>query len=288
MINFLKFKWLYFAISSIVILSGIFSIGIWGYRYSVDFAGGTTIEYRLSKTINTSRLIRNLSTQKISITDARQNGNVLRIRSDALDQQKEGIVKKLILQEDPKANLSQLTTVGPTIGKELFNKTIIAAIVAIVGILIYVSIAFKGLNFAFAAVLAMAHDFLVVIGSYSLMSHFLRAEVDALFITALLTTMSFSVHDTIIIFDKIREYRKTEKKGNVESYANRALTETIIRSINNSMTIIFVLLALSLLGGSTIRFFVITLLIGTITGTYSSPFVATPIWVFLEQKANRK
>ncbi len=105
-----------------------------------------------------------------------------------------------------------------------------------------------------------------------------------MFVTAVLTSMSFSVHDTIIIFDKIREYRNVEGRIEMEYGANKALTETMVRSINNSMTIIFMLLALTLLGGSTIRFFVATLLIGTITGTYSSPFVATPILVWLEKK----
>ena len=133
----------------------------------------------------------------------------------------------------------------------------------------------------------MIHDFLVVVGSYSIISHFWGAEVDTMFVTALLTTMSFSVHDTIVIFDKIREYLKEEGKGNIEYYANRALTETMVRSLNNSMTIVFMLLALSLLGGLTIRFFVITLLIGTITGTYSSPFIATPILVWMEKRRKK-
>ncbi|PIY69432.1 hypothetical protein COY90_00745 [Candidatus Roizmanbacteria bacterium CG_4_10_14_0_8_um_filter_39_9] len=111
-----------------------------------------------------------------------------------------------------------------------------------------------------------------------------------MFVTALLTTMSFSVHDTIVIFDKIREYFSTESRNNsnMEFYANKALTETLVRSLNNSMTIIFMLLALTLLGGSTIKFFVVTLLVGTITGTYSSPFVATPLLVWLESAKNKK
>lgn len=146
------------------------------------------------------------------------------------------------------------------------------------------SFAFKSFYFAVSAILAMIHDFLVVVGLYSLMSHFFGAEVNTLFVTALLTTMSFSVHDTIVIFDKIREYRVNLESSDVDDYANKALTETLVRSLNNSMTIIFMLLALILLGGSTIRFFIITLLIGTITGTYSSPFVATPILVWLEKR----
>lgn len=175
-------------------------------------------------------------------------------------------------------------TVGPVIGQETINKTMIASLFAVLGILIYMSFAFKGTNYAISAVLATLHDFFVVIGTYSLLSHFFGAEVDTLFVTAVLTTMTFSTHDTIVIFDKIREYLKEKGRGSAEYYANRAVTETMVRSINNSMTILFMLLALTLLGGTTIRFFSLTLLIGTITGTYSSPFVATPILVWLEKK----
>ena len=149
------------------------------------------------------------------------------------------------------------------------------------------SFSFKAFNFALAAIIVLLHDFLVVVGFYSLLSHFFGAQIDTFFVTAILTTMAFSVHDTIIIFDKIREYIRTEGKGNMEYYVNRALTQTLVRSLNNSMTIIFMLLALSLLGGSTIKFFVITLLIGTITGTYSSPFVATPVLVWLEKRKKK-
>jgi len=127
---------------------------------------------------------------------------------------------------------------------------------------------------------------LVVVGTYSLLSHFFGAQFDAMFVTAVLTTMSFSVHDTIVIFDKMREYMGSGE-GTIESLANRALQETMVRSLNNSMTIVFMLLALSMLGGSTIRFFIIALLIGTMTGTYSSPFVATPILVWLEKRKRK-
>ena len=167
------------------------------------------------------------------------------------------------------------------------QKTLIATGIAIIGILAYVAYAFRKFNFALAAIIALVHDILVVVGSYSLISYFFGAELDTLFVTALLTTMSFSVHDTIVVFDQIRDYEHRYGKGNIYDYANRALTDTMVRSFNNSMTIIFMLLALVLLGGTTIRFFAITLLIGTITGTYSSPFVATPIAVWLESRKKK-
>jgi len=174
-------------------------------------------------------------------------------------------------------------TVGPVLGKELLNKTLIAASIAIVVILLYVAWAFKSVTYGISAVIALFHDVLVVTGTFSLLGHFFGVEVDVLFVTALLTTMSFSVHDTIVVFDRIRESIRTEKLP-FDATINKALSETMSRSINNSMTIIFMLLALVLLGGDTVKWFAVALLIGTISGTYSSPFVATPILYLLQSR----
>ncbi|KKP85640.1 MAG: SecF protein [Candidatus Roizmanbacteria bacterium GW2011_GWA2_35_8] len=222
------------------------------------------------------------------VFDIEINNNVLSIKAKVIDEKAEaGFKKNLEDKLNVKIIVLRSETVGPILGKETMTKTLIASLLAVLGILIYMSLAFKGFNYAFSAVLAMIHDFLVVVGCYSLMSHFYKAELDTMFVTAVLTTMSFSVHDTIVIFDKIREYLRDEGRGNIEYYANKALTETMVRSLNNSMTIVFMLLALTLMGGATIKFFIITLLIGTITGTYSSPFIATPILVWLEKKKHK-
>lgn len=285
MVNFLKYRFLYLFISLIVIGSGLFSIMKWGYRFSIDFVGGTSLEYQIKNPISKKDLESIAKSNKAEIIDHKFENKILTLRLKAVTEKQESDFKTAI-DKKTGGSLSVLRseTVGPTLGRETMIKTGIASLLAIFGILLYMSFAFKGLKFAISAILAMIHDFLVVVGSYSLLSHFFGAEVDTMFVTAVLTTMSFSVHDTIVIFDKIREYAQTEGSVNIEQFANRALTETMVRSINNSMTIIFMLLALSLMGGSTIRFFVITLLIGTITGTYSSPFVATPILVWLEGK----
>jgi len=288
MINFLKYRWLYLFISIIVIGAGLFSIVKWGFRYSIDFTGGSNFEFQSNKVIEKNQLLKILDQNKISIVNLKlENKNII-LRTKVLDQKQESSLKKDIEAKlKIKITVLRSETVGPTLGKEAINKTLIASILAITGILIYMSFAFKGFNFAFAAVLAMFHDLLVVIGTYSLLSHFFGAEVDTMFVTAVLTTMSFSVHDTIVIFDKIREYHNEQGTIEIESASNQALTETMIRSINNSMTIVFMLLALTMMGGSTIRFFILTLLIGTITGTYSSPFVATPILVWLEKRRKK-
>lgn len=288
MIYFLKYKAIYFIVSSIVIAFGLFSILRWGYRYSIDFVGGTNLEYQFTKAISRQTVETVIKKNNLEVESMRFDNNHLTLRTKALEENKENAFKTSLAQaSDGKLVVLRSETVGPVLGKETMNKTLIAAALAILGILIYMSYAFRNVNFALAAILAMVHDFLVVIGSYSLFSHFFGAEVDTLFITAVLTTMSFSVHDTIIIFDKIREYIRNEGKGNIEYYSNKALTETLVRSLNNSMTIIFMLLSLTLMGGSTIRFFVATLLIGTITGTYSSPFIATPILDWLEKKKTK-
>lgn len=285
MVNFLKYRLLYFVISFIVIGAGVFSIVKWGFRYSIDFVGGSNLEYRFDKEIDSESVDKILKDNKVEAVHIEIKGKDLVLRSKPLDQKLENKLKSEIeIRLKTKVNVLKSETVGPILGRETIIKTGVASILAILGILIYMSFAFKGWNYAVAAIIATFHDLLVVVGIYSLLNHFYSAEVDTMFVTAVLTTMSFSVHDTIVIFDKIREYLQTEGKEDIEYFANKALTETMVRSLNNSMTIVFMLLSLALMGGSTIRFFIIALLIGIITGTYSSPFVATPILVWLEKR----
>ncbi len=289
MVDFLKYKWVYFSISAVVIGVGIFSIIRWGYTYSIDFIGGTNIQYQLSDKRSAGQVKDILSQNKLGANEIIENGNIITIRMKPIDENKESVLRS-DLEKRLKVKITTLLfeTVGPTLGKETVNKTIIASLIATLGILLYMGYAFKGFTYAVSAIIAMLHDLLVVLGLYSLLSHFFHAQFDTMFVTAILTTMSFSVHDTIVIFDKIREYKRYSGGEQVEFYANKALTETMVRSFNNSMTIVYMLLALALMGGSTIRFFVITLLIGTVTGTYSSPFVATPILVWLEKKKKNR
>lgn len=285
MVNFLKYTWFYVVISAVTICLGLSFLILYGYKYSIDFVGGTTISYQVTKKISEKTVGDIGKKQQIAITEIKMQGNALNLRTKPIDEKQEANFRQSIdKQTNQKIKMLNFETVGPVLGGETVRKTIIASILAICGILIYMSFAFKGFNYAVSAIIAMIHDFVVVMGLYSVLSKVFTAEVDTMFVTAVLTTMSFSVHDTIVIFDKIREYTKTHGKGDLKRYANKAVTETMVRSLNNSMTIVFMLLALILLGGTTIRFFVVTLLIGTITGTYSSPFVATPILVFLENR----
>ena len=285
MIPFLKYWKIYLAISSFVIILGISSILLWGFRISIDFTGGSNLEYQLNPDVPQDRVIAVFEKKKVEVLESKKVDKTFFIRTQAIDEKLEKDIQNTI-QSELKTKLTVLRseTVGPVIGAETLRKTSIAAGIAIIGILLYVAYSFRNFNFAVAAIVALIHDVLIVVGVYSLISHFFGAELDTLFVTALLTTMSFSVHDTIVVFDQIREYKKHHGDGFIDQYANKALTDTMVRSLNNSMTIIFMLLALVLLGGTTIRFFAVALLIGAITGTYSSPFVATPVAVWLEKR----
>ncbi len=203
------------------------------------------------------------------------------------NEQKNQLIAKFT-QEYKEVTELRYETVGPILGKELLQKTFIASLIAISVILLYVAWAFKNVRFGVSAIIALIHDVLVVVGIFAILGSIKGVEVDALFVTAVLTTMSFSVHDTIVVFDRIRELSRKSSQLKFEDQINQALTETMGRSLNNSLTIIFMLLALFLLGGETIGWFVFALLIGTISGTYSSPFVATPILFTWDKIRNRK
>jgi preprotein translocase subunit SecF len=283
MIPFLKFTKLYFLISIIVIGIGVYALVTQGLKLSIDFTGGSVIEYNTSKSIDKKVTRKELAAMKVKLIHLSSSRNKLVMRTSPIDEKQEAALRAALESKTgSEITINRFETVGPSLGGETMKKTAIASLVAILGILIYISYTFKKIGYGLAAISAMLHDFLVLIGMYAVLGYF-GAEIDALFITALLTTMAFSVHDTIVVFDKIREFRRTSGLP-IGVLANKALTETMVRSLNNSLTIILMLVPLTFIGGESIRFFGAALLIGTITGTYSSPFIATPLLVLLEKK----
>ncbi len=265
MVNWMKYRLLYLTISLLVIGAGAFSAVKWGFKIGIDFTGGSVLEYRLS------------------------DGQTKIIKSGPLDETgKDKIKSDLEKSVGGKVTEIRFENVGPTIGPELVKKTFYALLISSLAILLWVAYQFKNIKFGISATLATIHDSLVLLGSFSLLGHFFGAEIDFLFVTAMLTILSFSVHDTIVVFDRIRESRKKgELDSDIYSLANRALSQTMVRSLNNSFTIIFMLFALILMGGETVKWFSVALLIGTVSGTYSSPFVAVSIlvtWDELQKK----
>jgi len=288
--NWMKFKWLFFLLSALVLVPGIISLLLFGLKPAIDFTGGSLLELKTEKPLEaneTGSLIAEKGFEVLSVQTSGENQVLIRLQPITKEQAEEikTAIKEKFAQEPEEVRFE---TVGPTLGKELIRKTIWAIILAAGFILAYVAWRFKDVKFGVCAILAMFHDTFILLGSFSLLGHFLGVEVDTLFVTALLTILSFSVHDTIVVYDRIRETQKLSSQTSLVNFINQAVTETLNRSVNNSLTIIFMLIALLLLGGTTIKWFVAALLIGTISGTYSSTFTAAPLLVVWDEIAKRR
>ena len=284
MIKWMKYRFIYLGISLFFLIFGAYGVIKWGLKLGVDFTGGAVVEYKFENNISTEDINISLSEKGYPVNSIQKAGieNYL-FRFPPLDREEKDKVT-LALEEILNTKVEELRfeNVGPSIGPELIKKTLIAMILSTAVILLWVAFQFKSFKFGTSAILAMFHDSLILIGSFSILGHFFDAEIDFLFVTALLTTLSFSVHDTIVVYDRIRECQKKEG-GDLKSLADRAISETMVRSLNNSFTILFMLIALILLGGSTVKWFSVALLIGTIAGTYSSPFVAVSLLVTFDE-----
>jgi len=276
-----------------VIIPGVVSLVMFGLRPSIDFTGGTLLELRFQKKIEATQFEEIKSVIKgkgFDLGSIQSSGeNSILIRTKPITKDEASVIKSALaekLEEMPEEE--RFETVGPSLGRELLVKTIVAVFLAASFILLYVARQFKNAKFGICAILAMFHDSLVLLGVFSLLGHFFGVEVDTLYVTAVLTILSFSVHDTVVVYDRIRESQKYLSNVPFESLVDKAVTETLSRSLNNSLTIIFMLIALWLMGGETIRWFVFALLIGTISGTYSSTFTAAPLLVVWENLVKKK
>jgi preprotein translocase subunit SecF len=295
MLHIIDKKWWYFIFSGLVIIPGLISLVVWGLKPGIDFTGGTLLEVRLQKG-NTDQVKKTISDQKIDIGSLQQTGNytyLLRSKSIDKDQNKK-------LQDEMKSQFGTVEelryeTVGPSIGQETTLNAVKAVIVASIVIVLYIAFAFRHIpkpyssfKFGVCALVALIHDVLVVIGIFSIFGHFFNVEIDSLFITALLTVMGFSVHDTIVVFDRIRENLGKMDRVSFAIIVNESIVQTLARSLSTSLTVLFTLLALLLFGGESIHWFLVALLIGVTSGTYSSIFNAAPLLVLWEEKREKK
>ena len=283
--NWMKYRLLYFALSLLVIIPGIYSLAKNGLNLSIEFTGGS--HFTLNSVSQDYQAIEE-SFKDLSPSLDSQSENNLTIKTKTISQ--EELIQKIdsLKEHNPDLSLSEFETIGPSLGQETVKKTITGIILAALAILTYVSFSFKKLKFGVCAILAMFHDTFILLGSYSLLGHYFNFKADLLFVTAVLTILSFSVHDTIVVYDRVRELTKKNPTKSQTEIINRAVTDTIIRSLNNSLTIIFMLIALVLMGAGSIKNFALALLIGTITGTYSSTFTAAPLLVVWENIFRKK
>jgi preprotein translocase subunit SecF len=292
MIDIVKHRYLYFGISLLVIIPGMIALIIWGLPLGIDFRGGSLIDIRFDTgTVPQPSLVTALYAENgfsdSIVQTSGQNGLVIR-SLEMTDAQRNQLVAALETRFNSPITVQRFESVGPSVGQEVAKRAAEAVGLAALGILLYIMYAFRGVPNAFrygvAAIIAMLHDVAVVVGVEAILAHFLHWEADSLFLTALLTVIGFSVHDTIVVFDRIRENLNIYRKLSYESVVNHSIVQTLVRSINTQLTVMLTLLSLALFGGITIRHFVVILLVGVFSGTYSSIFNASPILVVWENR----
>lgn len=290
--NIIKRRNWFFALSFLIIIPGLIAFFSWGLKMGIDFEGGTLWEVKFTEpkdsiTPTQHEFSKFLSENGAEVSQAAlTNSGTILTKLKISDEEKVKDLKAKVNSNFGKTEDIKLETIGPVISKELTNKAIVATLISILGIVAYVTWAFRKLpkpassiSFGICTIIALIHDVIVVVGIFAILGHFTNTEVDSLFITALLTVLGFSVHDTIVVFDRIRENLKKHSDYSFEEVVNHSILQTFARSLNTSLTVVFVLLALLLFGGGSIKSFVLALLIGVISGTYSSIFNAAPLLV---------
>lgn len=296
--NILSKKYLYLIFSLIIIIPGIISLMLYGLNLSIEFTGGSRLTLVFPKNVSNSEVtaIRNVfSENNIKVQTLERSNKSLFIRTAPIDQKQDVKILDQIKSKIGDFKQSAYETVGPTIGTEIAFNAIKALVIASLLIVIYITWTFRkvpkptsSLRFGVSAIIALIHDVLVLLGIFSILGHFFKIEVDSLFVTAILTVIGFSVHDTIVVFDRIRENLKRVGSESFEQVVNDSILQTLDRSFNTSLTVVLVLIALLLFGGESVRWFVVALLIGVISGTYSSIFNAAPILVIWQDLINKR
>lgn len=296
MLNILGKRYLFFALSLLIILPGLIMIAINGLPLSIDFKGGSMIELAFDSQIAPSsqqalEVFTNNYIADVQVQISNQEeSTLLLIRSTSLSQdQYTTIVEQFQKDFDPNLIERRFETVGPSISQSVTQRALLAIAIAALAVIIYITFAFRGISHAFrygvCAIIAMLHDILVVISIGAIGSRLFGWQMDSLYLTALLTVIGFSTQDKIVVFDRIRENEPILRKVPFEKMVNHSIVQSLQRSINTQlMTVEFLLLSLALFGGATLREMSIILLIGLLSGTYSSIFIAAPILVVWEKQ----
>lgn len=306
-LDIVKHKFIYLAISAILLIPGIIAMVYSMITYDthtpvkvgIDYTGGTTLQYGIKEVISNDKLsevrsaLENGGVEKpilqIINVNSKENSDlkdILSIRTKFIEENSKDLenVTKVVNSEFQQPELVQVSSVGPTLGKELFKNSMIALSLALLGIIAYLTFRFQ-FDYALAAILGLVHDTIFVVGVFSILGIFYGVQIDALFVTALLTVIGFSVHDSIVVFDRVRENLKYySKKMTFGEIMNTSVNQTLARSINTSLTTLITLAALYFFGGVTTKDFVLAMILGIAIGTYSSIFFCSSLIEIWEDK----
>jgi len=296
--NILNYSKILITISVLIITIGLFIIFKFGFKLSIEYTGGSVIDISKSE-LNVSETkvkLENFFQEKgILIKSIDESPEYLSIKFIETDSNKILDIKQQLTSNFTNLKVVNVETIGSTFGMEFFKNSIIAIILSLLGILIIVTYSFWNIpdkfysyHFGIGAIVAMLHDVLIVISTFSLLGYYYNIEIDGLFLTAILTVIGFSINDTIVVYDRIRENLiKYNKEMSFEQVANHSIFETLNRSLVTSFVVIFIMFALFLLGGESIKYFSLALVVGITAGTYSSIFIATPFVLFLNKKFSK-
>lgn len=296
MFNVLKYYKFWFAVSGIILLFGVISLSLYGLKLGIDFKGGTLTELQFGQSFNQQAVQEAVASSGVKNFQLQTSGdNDLIIKTESMEKDQHDRMLSAVQAKAGEFKELRFDSIGPVIGSELKKDAIYQLLLVSLGIVLYIGYAFRKVakpvtswRFGWSAVIALFHDLLFVLGFFSLLGHFKGVEVDSLFVTAMLTVLGFSVHDTIVVFDRIRENLKVYAGESIDFVINHSIAQTIVRSLNTSLTVLFVLLALLLFGGETIKYFVLALFIGIIVGTYSSIFIASPVLMLWQKWKTQK
>lgn len=296
----IKYRKIFFIISSILVVGALVSIFTFGLRPGVEFAGGTIVEVSFNEEAYVEKgtleaeLAEVLPDRSISVQETGETGYL--VRSEFLSEEDQNAVIGLFSDEGE--TVERISAIGPSIGSELKTRASIAIVVVVLIIILFIAYAFRKVSepvsswrYGFVAIAALIHDTLIPTGAFAILGAYLGYEVDVLFVMALLAILGYSVNDTIVVFDRIRENlalnAEKNKKEDFKEVVGRSLEQTYSRSLNTSLTTILVLLALYFFGATSTEHFALTLLIGAIAGTYSSIFLASPLLVWIEERQRK-
>lgn len=295
--NLIKFRYIFFFISGALIIASIVSVFIFGLKVGIDFTGGTLWQVKI--TTNNQQLMTNdlitffeneLNIKNATIYQESESGNYL-ARLGHISEEEHQNYLALLKTKFGTVEEVRYETIGPTIGKELKRKAIWAIILVLLGISLYVAYAFRKVSYPIKSwkygvitLLTLFHDAIISIGFLAFLSWKFGIELDTKFIVALLVIIGFSVHDTIVVFDRIRENILSRSAKELGEIINSSISQTIARSINTSLTLVLVLLALFFYGPLALKYFVLLIMTGTIVGTYSSIFIASPSLLWFKNK----
>jgi preprotein translocase subunit SecF len=282
--DFISRSKVWLALSGTLIMIGLMALLIrGGLNLGLDFRGGTLLQLRFTKTVSTEdvrNVLKDYGLEKSGIQNSGGNTVLIRTR-DLTDQERQDVLAGL-KEKLGSYEVFRTEKVGATISRELTRNAFLASAIASALMLVYITVRFE-FKFAVAAILALIHDLLVTVSLFALFN----IEVDSTFVAAILTILGYSINDTIVVFDRIRENLKARRKEPLEELVNRSINETLTRSINTSLTTLFTVIALLFFGGETTKVFALALLIGLASGTYSSIFISSPLW-YLWQKGGKR